>query len=172
MTSRGRFERDPRCQVPAFSSGTIEQAKQAYVPVNELARAQGELAGRQGELAGQQSGLAARQSALASRQAELESRRASIEAQRIALQVSGSSQEGLAEQASLHGLNQENAEIARETRTLDQSAATLSRQQAQLSVRESELSKQEKLATQRANQQLDKLLDDAVTNGMAEPVNH
>ena len=151
----------------------IQQAKETYAPINEMAQAQGELASKQGELAGEQSGLAARQAALASREASLESRRANIEAQRAALQADPASAENAEREAAMdgqiRGLNAEQAEINRETRALDQAAEALSRQESALSQREAAMSTQQKAVSEQVDRQLDKVLNDAMSKGMTEP---
>jgi beta-lactamase regulating signal transducer with metallopeptidase domain len=152
----------------------IERAKNAYAPISRFAQAQGELAGRQGELAGEQGGLAARQGALASRAAELEGRRARIEAQRAGLQAAMASSDSAALEESvkgqLAGLNQEAAEISRENKEIDRAANDLSKRASALSKQEAEMSKQQQAAARQAEQQLDRVLSEAMTKGLAEPV--
>ena len=151
----------------------MQQARNAYAPINQLNREQGLLAGKQGALAGREGGLAARQGSLASREAELESRRVSLESSRIASQSDPSSPESMAREASLHGqlegLDREEAEISRENKILDQDQKALSDQQAALSRQGAEMSKQGKLVAQQAYKQLDKVLDDALAKGLAQP---
>jgi bla regulator protein blaR1 len=157
-------------------ANVIRQAKDAYAPLNQLTQAQSSLASKQGELAGQQGGLAARTGALASRQAEVESRRASIEAQRAALQADSTAQETAANEAGLNGqllgLKAEEAEISRENMSIDRYAAALSKQEAELAQREAAMSKQQKVASDQVDQQLDKILDEAIAKGLAEPTSH
>ena len=151
----------------------IQQAKAAYAPISDAAQAQGRLAGKQGELAGEQAGLAARQGALASREAALESRRSTIEAHRVALHASSEAQEDSGREAALEGqiqgLNAEQAEIDRETKSLDQAAEALSRQESALSQREVAMSTQQKAVSQQVDRELDKVLDDAMSKGLAQP---
>lgn len=147
----------------------IREAKDAYQPISELAQAQGELAGKQGGLAGQQGGIAARQGALASREAEIAGRRASIEAQRAALQAAPDAAEEAGLNGQLEGIAAEEAEIQRENKELDRDAAELSRQAAELSKHEAAMSARQAAASQRAEQQLDKVLDKALAKGLAEP---
>jgi beta-lactamase regulating signal transducer with metallopeptidase domain len=168
------FRRGDKAYV-IHDASLIQQAKEAYAPVNDAAEAQGRLASKQGELAGEQGGLAARQGALASREADLESRRVAIEAQRVATQASSASQEEAAREASLdgqiRGLNAEQAEIDRETKTLDRAAEALSKQESALSEREAAMSTQQKAVSERVDRELDKVLNDAMSKGLAEPAN-
>lgn len=150
----------------------IQQAKAAYAPISDAAQAQGQLAGKQGALAGEQAGLAARQGALASREAGLEGRRSAIEARRVALHADSNAQESGREaglEGQIQGLNAEQAEIDRETKSLDQAAEALSKQESALSQREAAMSTQQKATSQQVDRELDKVLDDAVSKGLAEP---
>lgn len=168
------FRRGDKAYV-VHDEAVIHRAKEAYAPISALEEAQGEMAGRQGELAGKQGGLAARQGALSSRQAEIESRRAVLESQHAAMLGNASPQEIAAQEASMKGqfagLDSESAEVDRENREIDQSAADLAKQAKDLSRQAAAMSKQQEAVSQQADQNLDKVLDDAVANGQAQPVN-
>jgi bla regulator protein blaR1 len=167
------FRRGDKAYV-VHDEASIRQAKQAYAPIARLAEAQGELAGKQGEMAGRQGGLAARQGALAARQAEIESRRASIESQQAATLVNQSPQEAAAQEASvkgqLAGLDRESEEINRENADIDRHAADLAEQAADLSKQAEAMSKQQEAASRQAEQNLDKVLDEILAKGQAQPV--
>jgi bla regulator protein blaR1 len=167
------FRRGDKAYV-VHDEASIRQAKQAYAPIARLAEAQGELAGKQGEMAGRQGGLAARQGALAARQAEIESRRASIESQQAAMLVNQSPQEAAAQEASvkgqLAGLDRESEEINRENADIDRHAADLAEQAADLSKQAEAMSKQQEAASRQAEQNLDKVLDEILAKGQAQPV--
>lgn len=150
----------------------IHQARDAFHPLNELARQQGELAGKQGALAGQQSGLAARQAALASREAELASRRAGFAAQRAAMQNITS--QDRAEQAAmlkgrLAGVDAEQAEIQREYKEIHRLSEGLSKQAAALSQQQAAVAAQQKRVAQQVDRQLDNVLQEALARGLAQP---
>nr|WP_239537530.1 M56 family metallopeptidase [Dyella mobilis] len=168
------FRRDGKAYV-VRDAGLIEQARQAYAPVSQMAQEQGKFAGKQGALAGQQSGLAARQSALAGREAELASRRAAIESQQASLRADSGSASDAAQAAlmkgQLAGMDKEAAEMSRENETLNRSMADLDKRAAELSQRGSEMSRQQQAATRRAEQQLDQVLNEALAKGLAIPVN-
>jgi bla regulator protein blaR1 len=153
----------------------IRRAEEAYAPISALAKAQGELAGKQGEVAGEQGGLAARQGALASRQAELEGRRANLESQQAAMLANPSAQEAAGQEASmkgqLAGIDREAAEMSRENTEIDRASANLAKRAEDLSKKAATMSKQQASASRQAQQNLDKVLDEALTKGQAEPVN-
>jgi bla regulator protein blaR1 len=153
----------------------IQRAKAVYAPLSDAAQAQGQLAGKQGALAGEQAGLAARQGALASREASLEGRRSVIEAHRVALHAISETQESSGREAALEGqiqgLNAEQAEIDRETKSLDQAAEALSRQESALSQREAAMSTQQKAVSEQVDRELDQVLNEAMSKGLAEPAN-
>jgi bla regulator protein BlaR1 len=152
----------------------IAHAKAAYAPIREVTYAQSELAAQQSSLAGQQSGLAAREGALASREAELASRRASLESQRAVLQGAAAEKNSAQYQAlqgQMDGLDASHADIDRERRELQEEEQALSRQEAELSARQTHQSAQQTAALRQANQQLEKVLDEALARGLAKPTN-
>ncbi|MFI4958980.1 MAG: M56 family metallopeptidase [Lysobacterales bacterium] len=149
----------------------IQQARQAYAPATDLAKSQGRLASEQGRLAGQEGGLAARSGALAGRQGELEGRRAAIEAERAALSVPPNApQQTAAIDGKTQALQQQFSAIVREQAELDGQQHELSKQQAELSKQQAVLSTQQQEASTRANRQMDKLLDEALAKGIAQPM--
>lgn len=150
----------------------IRQARDAYAPLSDMARAQSDVAYKSSELAAQQGALAARQGALAAREAEFSSQRASLESQRAALRAVAS-QENFAHSEVLKGqvagTEMAQAEIKREEQALQRAIEALSKQEAELSARHATASATQIAAE--ANQHLNKLLDEAVTRGVANPVN-
>ncbi|HTV85353.1 MAG TPA: M56 family metallopeptidase [Dyella sp.] len=167
------FRRDDKAYV-IHDANAIRQARQLMQPVEQLAQAQGELAGKAGSLAGQQAGLAAREAALAERLASLANRRALIEARtaqrQAAVQAAASQSEESEMQGELRGIRDEQAEIDREHKDIARQAQALSAQQADMSAREAAMSARQKAASARVDQQLDKLIDEAVSQGLAQPV--
>ena len=145
----------------------IAHAKAAYAPIREATSAQS-------ELAGQQSGLAAREGALASREAELASRRASLESQRAALQ-GAAAQESSAQhqelQGEIDGLDASQDDINGERKEVREESQALSKQAAELSARQTHQSAQQTAALRQADQQLEKVLDEALARGLAKPTN-
>ena len=161
----------------------IRRAKDAYAPINDIARAQSDAAMRQSELAAEQSAFVAQQSSLAAREsrlvgyeAQLESQRVSIESKRVSLQ-SATSQKDSAQEEVLKGqaagidagLDATRAEIARERKALQQAREMLAKQQAELGASHASSMAQQTAAAQEANQHLNKLLDEAVAQGTAKP---
>jgi bla regulator protein blaR1 len=156
-------------------SDIIQEARDAYSSVTEVAREQGELAGRQGSLAGEQAGLAAREAALAGRQAELEGRRAALETKKEALRATAEvSEEKVADSASLtgqlKGMDEEAAEISRQYANIHGEQKDLSERQKQLEREMENLNARQKEASEKVDAQMSKLLDKAKARGLAEPV--
>ncbi|MBE1159444.1 M56 family metallopeptidase [Dyella acidiphila] len=162
------FRRGNRAYV-VHDDALIQQAKRAYVPIAEMARAQGELAGKQGELAGQQGGIAARQGALANREAQVADRRAQLEAARASAQASQEAGREAGFTGQLAGITAEEQEISRENRELEQEAAQMSKRAEALAKQQTALSAQQEDANRRAEQELDKVLDKAIAQGLAQP---
>ena len=153
----------------------LQRAKDTYAPMGEMARAQGQMAGRQGELAGRQSGLAARVSAMASRRVQLDSERMAIdsERQKLRLDHQGDSAQASGIAASLDGrlkgIAEQLADLDRQRTDIDREQAELNNRQVDLSRQQANLSRQERDVAQRVEQQLDRLIDDAVASGAAQP---
>jgi len=165
------FRRGDKAYVIRDSS-FIERAKGTYAPVSELATMQGRLAGKQGELAGEQGGIAARDAELAGRQAELEGQRAAIEATRAELTVdpahSAERQASLVNQT--RALDAQAKSIARQQQELSRQQSTLSKQQSVLSKQQEEMSRHQREVSEKADRQMDQLLDEALSKGAAQVV--
>lgn len=156
-------------------SDIIQQARDAYSSVTDLAREQAELAGRQASLAGQQAGLAARESALAGRQSEMEARRAALIAKQEALRAESQTTaeqavDALATAGQIKGMKAEDAEIQREYANIHAREKDLVQQREALSHEAEALSARQKEMSDRIDAQMDKLLDQAKAKGIAEPV--
>lgn len=165
------FRRNGRTYV-SHDANLVRQAKDAYTPVNQRTAAEAKLAARRSELAAQEGALASRDGALAGREAELSSRHASIDAQRLALQNAPAQQQYVQElslQGQERGLSATQQEIDREHQELNRQMGALSRRQLELSTEEKTLSKQHATDAAQANQRLNKLLDDAVAQGLVKP---
>ena len=156
-------------------SDIIQEARDAYSSVTDVAREQGELAGRQGSLAGEQAGLAAREAALAAREARLASRRAVLEARKEALRTTTeASAERVADGASLTGqltgMDEEAAEISRQYANIHSEEKDFSERQKQLERDMENLNARQKEASDKVDAQMGKLLDEAKARGLAEPI--
>lgn len=171
------FRRDGKDYV-VRDSGYIERAQGAYAPVTELAQMQGELAGKEGQLAGEDGGLAAREGSLAARMGGLEAERGNLEAQRASLEVAGNSVETSRQRAvvdeRLKVLAERKADmdrdIARESAAIKTERDALSKQRTGLARQQSELAKRQKDAQSKADAQLNKVIDEALASGAAQPV--
>ncbi|GAA0691508.1 peptidase M56 [Dyella marensis] len=153
----------------------LQQAKDAYAPMRDLARQQGEFAGRQGELAGRQDGLAAEVEALSVRRSELDSERVALTRQREQLRMQGKADSaeaaGIAAsfEGRLSGIEAQRADLQRRQADIDRRQADFSRNQAELSRQQAELSKREREVSRQVYSQLDRLMDQAVADGQAQP---
>ena len=136
----------------------IERAKAAYAPMKELARQQGELGAQQGRLGGKQGALGARQGELGAQQAQLAARQAVLAAQ--------SSQDART-QAQEARLAQHD-EFRWQEDALHQQQVELGKQQEELGKQQKALSGRMRLTSDKANQQMDQLLDEAVAKGIAQ----
>ncbi len=152
----------------------LQRAQDAYAPMRDMARQQGQMAGRQGELAGRRSGLAARESALSMRRVELDRERAAIsgELQQMHLAHRDGGAEAAAVVASFDGrleairqqmadLDRQQADISRQQADFDRREAEVARQQAEMARHEHEVSRQ-------VDSQMDRLIDDALAAGLAQ----
>jgi beta-lactamase regulating signal transducer with metallopeptidase domain len=145
----------------------LERAKATFQPVIALAREQGRLAEKQGALAGQQAGWAARDAAIAQEQAALAQRQAQLAAR------------GAAADQRTHDAEQRSLELAQarlEQRSAAMEAELHSRQKA-IDAQQAEFEKQQQAMEKRqheistqADRDMRKLLDEALTKGLAEPV--
>ncbi|MGH8158938.1 MAG: M56 family metallopeptidase [Rhodanobacter sp.] len=140
----------------------IQRARAAYAPVTELARQQGELGSRQGQLGGKQGALGARQGELGTRQGQLASREAMLTAQ------SSQSQSAAEREAKQAKLEASQNELGRQQDELGKQQEILGKQQEALGAQQEALGKRQKQATEQANQQLRKLLDEAIDHGAAQ----
>jgi bla regulator protein blaR1 len=143
----------------------IERAKAAYAPINELARQQGQLGAQQGRLGGKQGELGARQGELGAQQGQMAAREAMLTA-KLAEQPNSdaraTAQEArLAQQAARD-------EFRRREDVLRQQQIELGKQQAELGRQQKALSGRMRLTSEKANQQIDQLLDEAVAKGVAQ----
>ena len=170
------FRRNGKAYV-VRDSAYVERAQGAYAPVVEISKMQGQLAGKEGSLAGQDGGLAAREGGMAARQGSLDAERAQLESQRAV--ISGDSAEAARQRATietqLSRLNQRTADInqdmAHERSEISRERSALSRQRSELARQQSELAKRQKDVERKANEQLDKIIDESIAKGVAQPVN-
>ncbi|RCS29519.1 peptidase M56 [Rhodanobacter denitrificans] len=155
----------------------VQRAKAAYAPVDTLARQQGELGGEQGALGGKQGALGAQQGTLGARQGQLAGQRAMLASQQAMLATQSSQHERSAETQANHAkLDTSEQELDRQQEKLSQQQSALGRQQAELGkqqealgAQQEALGKRQEQATNQANRQIGKLLDEAIAKGVAKP---
>lgn len=167
--------------------GYIQRAKAAYAPVIALGKQQGELGERQGTLGeqqgqlgaqqgrigGRQGELGAREAALAARQASLDSRRAVLDSRTG--QATADAHEALqAETAKLdaerQALREQQSALEKQQQALGAQQAALGRKQDTLGKQQQALGERQRAASVQAERQIDKLLQEALAKGVAQPV--
>ncbi|WP_064504782.1 M56 family metallopeptidase [Frateuria defendens] len=166
------LRRDGRAYV-VRDAAFVRHARDLYAPLTELSKQQGQLASQQGALAGRQGGLAAREGALASRRAELEGRRAAVEAERATMQArpdpTSHTAASAATDAKAKVIAEQLAALAQARTGLDGEQAKLAQQQAALSLQQAELSRHQRNLSAQLGKQMDRLLDEALAKGLAQP---
>ena len=149
----------------------IEQARNIYAPLTELARQQSRLAGEQGRLAGEQAGLAARDAGFAQEQAELAGQQAQLAAQAASAQAANDKRTFDAQQRALEAeqtrLEQRHTALQEE---LGASQHALESQQGALEQQQHALEQRQQQAARNAEQAMNKLLNEALAKGLAENV--
>jgi len=150
----------------------IQRAKAIYAPVSALGKQQGELGGEQGRLGGLQGGLGARQGALGSQQGQLASQRAKLASEQAELSGQAHDDKRQLELETRQAtLQTREDELGRQQDDLGQQQEALGKQQEALGARQEALGKRQEQATEQANQQIGKLLDEALAQGVAQAVN-
>jgi len=153
-------------------SAYIQRAKAIYAPVTALGKQQGTLGGEQGRLGGLQGGLGARQGALGSQQGQLASQRAKLASEQAALSGQANNDKRQAElDARQATLQSREDELGRQQEDLGRQQEALGKQQEALGTKQEALGKRQEQATAQANQQIGKLLDEALAKGAAQVIN-
>jgi beta-lactamase regulating signal transducer with metallopeptidase domain len=151
----------------------VQRAKAAYAPVDELGRQQGELGSKQGALGGKQGDLGAQQGMLGARQGQLAGQRAMLAGQQAALAAQTGSAQTQASRAKLETsereLDRQQEQLSQQQAALGRQQAELGQQQAALGAQQEALGKRQQQAASQANQQIRKLLDEAIAKGVAKP---
>jgi hypothetical protein len=148
----------------------VARAKDAYAPVDALARQQGALGGKQGALGGKQGALGAQQGMLGAQQGQLAGQRAMLASQQTMLAAQSGQHERAAQmQADRARLEASEQELDRQQAKLSQQQEALGRQQAELGKQQEALGKRQQQASSQASQQIRKLLDEAIAKGVAKP---
>jgi Antirepressor regulating drug resistance, predicted signal transduction N-terminal membrane component len=150
----------------------IKRAKAIYAPVTALGKQQGALGGEQGRLGGLQGGLGARQGALGSQQGQLASQRAKLASEQVALSGQANDDKRHTELETRQAtLQTREDELGRQQDDLGRQQQALGKQQEALGARQEALGKRQEEATAQANQQISKLLAEALAKGVAQAVN-
>ncbi|TPG47658.1 peptidase M56 [Rhodanobacter glycinis] len=152
-------------------SAYIQRARAIYAPVLALGKQQGTLGGEQGRLGGLQGGLGARQGALGSQQGQLASQQAKLAGEQASLAGQAGDDKRQAElEARQAVLQSREDELGKQQDELGQQQEALGKQQEALGARQEALGKRQEQATAQANQQVGKLLDEALAKGAAQAV--
>lgn len=154
---------------------TIARAKAVYRPLTELAREQGKLAGQQGRLAGKQAGLAARGAGLAQAQAQIAAQQAELAAQAAAGEAGRETDAArTAREARQRDLDAQHARLQQKQAQIEQELAAqqheLEGQQTAFARQQQALGQHQQQVSRDAERQMQQLLDEAVRNGTARPV--
>ncbi len=155
----------------------VQRAKDAYAPVDALARQQGELGGKQGALGGKQGALGAQQGMLGAQQGQLAGQRAMLAGRQAMLAAQSGQREHAAEiqanraelEASAQELDRQQAKLSQQQEELGRQQAELGKQQEALGTQQEALGKRQQEASSQASQQIRKLLDEAIAKGVAKP---
>ncbi|MBP1473030.1 hypothetical protein J7I44_01885 [Frateuria sp. MAH-13] len=150
----------------------VAQAKAIYAPVTDMASEQGRLAGEQGRLAGQQAGLAEREAGFARQQAELAGQAAELAAEAVDVGA-GSDEVARAHEARQRALEQRQARLEQRHAAARNDIAARQRelesQQAAFEAQQQKLAQRQQDVTHKAEQQMERLLQDAIHTGKAQP---
>jgi beta-lactamase regulating signal transducer with metallopeptidase domain len=167
------FRHDDKAYV-VRDPAVVARARAIYAPVTKMASEQGRLAGEQGRLAGRQAGLAARDAEFAREQAELAGEAAELAAQEAAADTGSGRAAEQRREARQHSIEQRQARLEQRHAAVQKAIAA---QQHELEARQAALEKQQQVFAQRqqdvsrkAEQEMQKLLEEAVRSGKAEPV--
>lgn len=153
-------------------SAYIQRAKAIYAPMKALSQQQGMLSGEQGKLSSKQGVLSARQGALSSKQALLSAEQAELAGQQAMLAArSDQSGRDKALEAKQAQLDSGVDDLSRQQDALGPQQEALGKQQEALGTKQEALGKRQEQATAQANQQIGKLLDEALAKGAAQAVN-
>ncbi|HEX7816529.1 M56 family metallopeptidase [Dyella sp.] len=154
----------------------LKRVRDVYAPVIEADTAQGRLAGEQGRLAGEEGGLAAREGSFAGREGEIASERAALASERAALISSGA--DATARNAEIDArdralsereddirkeMDSQRADIQKQRQAIDKQRRDLDRQQVDLTRKQDQLHG-------KADAQIDKLINEAISSGAAQAV--
>ncbi|WP_424682282.1 M56 family metallopeptidase [Frateuria sp. YIM B11624] len=167
------FRHDDKAYV-VHDPAVVARAKAIYAPVTDMASEQGRLAGEQGRLAGQQAGLAARDAEFAREQAELAGQAAELAAQAVEVDTGSDPAAEQRRAARRQSIEQRQAQLAQRHAAIQKEIAA---QQHELQTQQAAFQKQQQVLAQRqqdvsrkAEREMQKLLEEAIRNGKAEPV--
>jgi beta-lactamase regulating signal transducer with metallopeptidase domain len=141
---------------------TLRKLQAVHDEMNALGEQQGRLGAQQGELGGQQGKLGARQAEIAVKASML----AAEQAQQSALQAAGvaTSNAQAAQSERMAALEAQQRGMAEQMEFLGERQAALGREQAALGAKQA-------AASERASREANRLLEQAIKNGLAQPVN-
>jgi len=159
--------------------GYVQRAKAAFAPVAALGKEQGKLGGEQGRLGGEQGRLGGEQGRLGAREGALGMRQAALatrEAEIDAMAAEGKSADSIASaraslKASTDAIDKERAELEHQQDALAKQQEALGQKQEALGQEQEALGERQEKASAAANQQLSRILDEAIAKGLAQPFN-
>jgi beta-lactamase regulating signal transducer with metallopeptidase domain len=154
---------------------TLARFQTTFKDVVELGRKQGELGARQGELGAEQGKLGSEQGRFGARQGELGARQAALaarQAERHAAQAAGRVSQASAEshRQQFEALAAEQRTLGTEMQKLSERQSQLGRRQATLGEEQAALGRKQAAASQQAEREAARLMQDAIARGVAVPV--
>jgi hypothetical protein len=150
-----RFDRsDYLVQDPA----TLDRAREILRPMEELGRQQGRLGRIQSELGRRQSGLGAQQARLGATQAKLSIRIASLTRREDS------------DRGEQRALERQLEDVTGQQEALSRQQEPLAREQERLGARQEALGRQQERLSARASEEMRRLAEDAIEQGLAKPV--
>lgn len=145
---------------------TVERAKAAFAAVSALSDEEGRLSGEEGRISGEEAGIGAREAALGERLSRIAERESEA---MVRLEEHPSADQGAAERATFAA---ERAQIEREHRELERDQQSLQQKQQALNKQMEALGHRTEQASAQATQQMNRLLDEALAKGIAQPLNN
>ena len=140
----------------------VSRADDIVAPVRELGRQQGRLGAKQGELGAKQGAIGAKQGRLGLREAALATKLAELAADADRDGDRDARREARDLEAELEAVRDEQAALAREQEPLSQAQSEMGRQQT-------ELGREQSRASAHANDELRRLVEQAIREGKAIP---
>lgn len=153
-------------------AATIERAQAVWKPVHALGEQQAALGEQQAALGRKQAALGQQMAGLGSRMADIGRQHAEMAARQASLAMNDSpaaEHERAEMQRKAAGLGQQQEALDRQQSVLGQQQSGLGTQQAALGEKQAALGEQQAHESDRAHREMQRLIDEAIRNGLAQP---